>query len=816
MSAFQQLPLAARWWIVTVGLCGAAAVIYAWSVGGAGPYRAPSDSPALVTASLLALAAIGGLLQVEVAERFGRLILGVPFLFVALLIGGGGMASTCAVVAGVTGSLAARSLAGVRRRPPAHRVIFNALALALAMAGASLVFATLRTSAAPRDPAFDLVPLLAAGLTFYLLDTGCVATAIALAQRRPLLSTWRENFLWAAPGFILPPVAALMAVTLLPEATAWSRLTGVLVLALAIWATSATLRIGSERLRATRELTDAVVTSLALAIDARDPCTNGHIRRVCYYATEAARRLGLPESEVEAVRIAAILHDIGKLGVPDQILRKPGKLTPGEYELVKRHVDIGAAILQPVPFEGPVVEIIRAHHERWDGGGYPLGLAGEAIPLGARIIAVVDVYDALTSERPYRAALPREEALRFLQEHAGSRFDPRVVATMLDLPPYPGEEERRQLAVAPPAAEEVPDFAYHEIARVNEELYALWEASRGLPAALDLEGVSRLILEKAESLVGFTAAAIFLREAEEPRLTAAHTVGIGWPGPVPLPIGVGPSGRAAAEGIVVANVPAAGDFAGEAGSAPAECTVAVAVPLRANGEVLGTLTCYHAYEQHFTPARIRRLRMLADHAGQAIAIAREFERTRRLALTDPHTGLPNARQLDRVLTQLLAERQPFSLVLLDCDGLQVINDRYGTLEGDRALLTVARWLQEETREPDLLARYGGDTFVLLLPGVGAEEAARVARRLQAFLDGTPGLTANGDRYTLGISIGVATFPADGEDPRTLIAVADRRMYANKALRRAGTAPFNRWVAPPENGSRSAPEPAATPDAAARP
>src|SRR5262249_28954754 len=157
-----------------------------------------------------------------------------------------------------------------------------------------------------------------------------------------------------------------------------------------------------------RELNASLVACLALAIDARDPYTNGHISRVCYLATTVAARLGLRGKELEAVKIASMLHDVGKLGVPDHILRKPGKLTPEEYEQVQQHVTIGGAILEPVPFHGPVVPIVLAHHERYDGRGYPRKLAGEEIPLGGRIISVVDVFDALTSDRPYRKAMSRE------------------------------------------------------------------------------------------------------------------------------------------------------------------------------------------------------------------------------------------------------------------------------------------------------------------------------------------------------------------------------------------------------------------------
>jgi putative nucleotidyltransferase with HDIG domain len=174
---------------------------------------------------------------------------------------------------------------------------------------------------------------------------------------------------------------------------------------------------------------------LARAIQAKDSHGSSHVERVQYYASSVARGLGLSDVEAQAVEIAALLHDIGKLAVPEHILSKPGPLTPHERRKMQIHAQVGAEIVGAVPFPCPVAPIIRSHHERWDGTGYPIGLAGTNIPLGARILAVVDCYDAVTSERPYRRAVTPEAAIRILQEDAGKAFDPAIVKSFTELLP---------------------------------------------------------------------------------------------------------------------------------------------------------------------------------------------------------------------------------------------------------------------------------------------------------------------------------------------------------------------------------------------
>src|SRR6201998_2892003 len=172
------------------------------------------------------------------------------------------------------------------------------------------------------------------------------------------------------------------------------------------------------------------IESLALAIEAKDHTTHDHLQRVRIYAMELAKDLGLSADETEALQAASVLHDIGKLAVPEHIISKPGKLTPEEFEKMKIHPIVGAEILEQVHFPYPVVPIVRAHHEKWDGSGYPFGLAGDAIPVGARILAAVDCLDALASDRQYRTAVPLDEAMRHVEMESGTSFAPAVAIVL--------------------------------------------------------------------------------------------------------------------------------------------------------------------------------------------------------------------------------------------------------------------------------------------------------------------------------------------------------------------------------------------------
>lgn len=177
----------------------------------------------------------------------------------------------------------------------------------------------------------------------------------------------------------------------------------------------------------------ATMEALARTLEAKDRYTRGHSGRVAEYTVRLATALGIEVPQVESLRLASVLHDLGKIGIRDEVLNKPGRLTPEEYDLIKQHPLIAVQILQPLAVVQDIIPWIKHHHERYDGGGYPDGLAGENIPLGARIIALADSFDAMTSHRPYRRALPLEVALEEVRQGAGRQFDPQLAKVWLKL-----------------------------------------------------------------------------------------------------------------------------------------------------------------------------------------------------------------------------------------------------------------------------------------------------------------------------------------------------------------------------------------------
>jgi putative nucleotidyltransferase with HDIG domain len=260
-----------------------------------------------------------------------------------------------------------------------------------------------------------------------------VAIIVSLSESSAFLSQWRETCAWTLPFYLIGAgIAGLMQ--FLNRYAGWE-ISVVVMPALYLIYRSYGIYIGrmadmKKHMQEMAALHLRTIEALALAIDAKDHTTGDHVHRVGVYALELAKDLNLSAAETDALRAAAVLHDIGKLAVPEHIIAKPGKLTREEFEKMKIHPIVGAEILEQVEFPYPVVPIVRSHHEKWDGTGYPDGLRGEEIPIGARILSAVDCLDALASDRQYRRALPLDEAMARVEEESGKTFDPRVVAAL--------------------------------------------------------------------------------------------------------------------------------------------------------------------------------------------------------------------------------------------------------------------------------------------------------------------------------------------------------------------------------------------------
>jgi putative nucleotidyltransferase with HDIG domain len=390
-------------------------------------FEAARTPQPLAWMSLAALALVSAWLRLSFKTISATVGIDDTFCITAALLFGPGPATV---------ALVGHSLVySIRRRRPASQLAFNAAALALSMWTAARAFFALAGVAplAMGDaPITGLVaPLLAMVVVYFVLNSGLTAVAVGLDTDQAPIDVWKHNFRWLWVGYIGAASTAFCLILLLQQRSflaAAMVLPLLAILHLTLRATFGRLEDAKRHLGEMDRLYLSTVETLAMAIDAKDDVTHSHVRRVQAYAVGLARALGVADAmTVRAIEAAALLHDTGKLAVPEHILNKPGKLTEAEFERMKQHVDVGADILSLVEFPYPVVPIVRAHHESWDGSGYPRGLSGEEIPIGARILSVVDCFDALTSDRPYRRRMTDAAAIEILLERRGRMYDPQAV-----------------------------------------------------------------------------------------------------------------------------------------------------------------------------------------------------------------------------------------------------------------------------------------------------------------------------------------------------------------------------------------------------
>ena len=413
--SWREMNAGARVFIAVVVLCGMSVLTYTVLHGA-------SRDP-LKFLCYLVIALVASRLKVNLPGITGTM--SVNFLFLLLGVLELSLSETMAL-----GCAAVVVQCFDRDRPVPIQVAFNVCSTALAIAA---------TFAAYRFPLFHRVVgnpstlLFMAACVYFVANTVPVAAVISLTERRSLRRIWADCYFWSFPYYLVGAgVAGMMS--WLHDFTDWQTSLLILPVVYLIYR-SYRLYLGKleDEKRHVEEIADLhmrTIEALALAIEAKDQTTHDHLQRVRIYALEVAKDLQVPPEEREALQAAALLHDIGKLAIPEHIISKPGRLTPEEFEKMKIHPVVGAEILERVRFPYPVVPIVRAHHEKWDGSGYPLGLKGNQIPIGARILAAVDFLDALASDRQYRRALPLEEAMSRLEEESGKSFDPKVVQVL--------------------------------------------------------------------------------------------------------------------------------------------------------------------------------------------------------------------------------------------------------------------------------------------------------------------------------------------------------------------------------------------------
>lgn len=416
-------PAPARLFVVSTALLGLTAVSLAVV------HQPPSAQ--VRTFLFVLLAVFAGLVKVRLPV-VGSLSLAYAFVLATLM----GFGLGASALAGLLTALASGLVPGPNgRRPVFHRTCFNAGVIGLAASVSGFVYVAIGGQVGLVELPRGLLPVVAYTVVFSAVNIGLIAAAIGLTGQDEIAHSLWTNYLWSVPGYMAGSSVSTVLVLLEAHENPALLLLG----APFIYLVHLTYRTRNEQTeeairhsQQTAELYLGVTQALARAVEAKDECTEDHLQRVQQYCAGIGETLGLSAPEMEALRAASVLHDIGKIAVPEYVLTKPGRLTPEETELMKIHPKVGAKILSAVPFPYPLAPVVRHHHERWDGTGYPDGIAGTEIPLGARILTAVDCYDALTTDRPYRKALPREEALGFLRDQSGRMFDPQIVRLLVD------------------------------------------------------------------------------------------------------------------------------------------------------------------------------------------------------------------------------------------------------------------------------------------------------------------------------------------------------------------------------------------------
>jgi diguanylate cyclase (GGDEF)-like protein/putative nucleotidyltransferase with HDIG domain len=743
----------------------------------------------------------------------------VNFLFVFLGVLELSLAET--LVIGCIATLV-QSLWKCKNQPDPVKVIFNLFSLT-----SNAIFLTYLAYHYMARSFENSVPLLllVVALTYFMCNSVPLATVIALVEGCPLRKMWKETYFWALP-YNLAGAALVGVIHVCNHYFGWQNALLILPIMYGVHRSFQlyldrldeqkkrveieALQVAAEKLHVEQvcALHLRTIEGLALAIDAKDHTTHEHLHRVRVYAAEIAKELGLSELELDALNAVALLHDIGKLAVPDHIINKPGRLTPEEFEKMKIHPIVGADILERVAFPYPVAPIVRSHHEKWDGTGYPDGLKGEEIPIGARILAAVDCLDAVASDRQYRKALALDEAVQLVIEESGISYDPKIIEILARR--YRELEAAAVLSLVA-AGKNKHNFCYNverggkpgagfeisldqsnhgqvdflsSIASARQEAHTLFELSQDLGNSLSLDETLSLVAMRLRKLVPYDSIVAFIRKGDY--LVSEFVSGdyFKFLSSLEIPVGTGLCGWVAqnSKPIVNGNPDVDPGFVHDRKQVTG-LRSALAVPLEGVTGLVGVLTLYQADLDAFTNDHLRILQVITSKVALFIENALKYRQAENSATNDYLTGMPNARalsiHLERELARCKREHSSVAVMVCDLDGFKLINDRYGHMAGDKVLKLFSNLMQSVCREYDYAARMGGDEFVIIAPGMSPGSVSERAILLNALAQEAGREVCGKD--LLSLSLGAAFYPQDGSDAEQLLTEADRKMYVAKKL-----------------------------------
>ena len=611
---------------------------------------------------------------------------------------------------------------------------------------------------------------------------------------------WKKNFGWTIGTYLVGAFAALLLHFIF---LSFGLGFGWVVLPIVVtghFAYQIHLRRLAQKTKEIREASRihlATVEALATAIDARDQVGIGHVRRTQIYAVGIGKILGLSDDDLQALNTGALLHDIGKLAVPDHILNKPGRLTPAEMEKIKIHSSVGASILEKIDFPYPVIPTIKYHHEMYDGSGYPEGLKANNIPLTARILAVADAFDTLRGARPYRPAVSRDEARKFVLNGSGTQFDPKIVDVFLrNLRTFEAEvveqgfsykfDDQDQNEININLSEDADQSYVEQIKRANREVFSLYELARVFGSSLNLHDTLSLFVEKIGEFVPFDTCIVYLSEENKDFAKAAFVKGKNSStlGNKRVKAGEGATGFVLKKRQPIHRVEPGLDFSFHQLELVEEYTTMASLPLISEEKLIGAVSLYSSEMENYEEEHMRLLETVSRIASDAICMALQHAESETRALTDPMTSLPNARSL-----QIQFEKEAgragrsggtFQLLMLDLDGFKAINDNFGHKVGDALLREVSKVMRGQLRDYDFLARYAGDEFVAIVPDTDNKGVQELCERIAKAVSDFALPVSETEFAKVGVSLGAACFPHQGETLDQIVIAADKGMYASKA------------------------------------
>ncbi len=531
------------------------------------------------------------------------------------------------------------------------------------------------------------------------------------------------------------------------------------------------------------------------AVEAKTPHTKGHSERVAQYGVLIAQELGLERQQVDLIKDAGLVHDVGKILLPEEVITAKGALEPVQQAAMMSHPLLSYEVLERTGLSPELQLPVRHHHEWYGGGGYPDGLSGKSIPLESRVLAVADAFEAMTAGRYYKARMSVEQAAEELAKGKGTQFDPTVVDAFIRLlkrgdvlslvpkaVPAPSEEEP---AKVPLARNQLPWTLGMMTMTQFKASTILFRLGQEVRSILDLGVVLLKVLSLLREVQGYSNSAIFLKEETGDLVMQAamgyrmHLKGeriakgegiVGWVG----------------EHNVVRLIPDVTADRSYIESSFARLRAMLAAPLSTEGKVVGVIVIEHDIPEAFTSDDAHLLEVIGPYIAAVIEVALLHQQAKIAAIYDSLTGVHNHRyfyeRLEQELTRSKRHGHPLSIAIIDVDNLKEINDLYGHLAGDKALRKMGHILKENVRASDIVARYGGDEFAIIMPETGSEAAGKVMSRLMLFLDASR-VKLDGDTFAMPPrSYGLATFPSDGKTPTELFAVADAHLYQAKAKR----------------------------------